>query len=146
MISAGSRQLVEDCLCFPQIGRVEALGEPAVDRREEVAGFLVPTLLAPQPDEAHGGAQFPKLASCSWASQGFAIQFLGGLGMPLAAAATGLCAGSAPLRNSAPLSFPAIRKASSNKVKASPNLPCDLICAGQEGGIMGHPLPLRSRR
>jgi hypothetical protein len=38
---AGSRQFVQECLCLFQIGGVEAFGEPAVDRREEVAGFGV---------------------------------------------------------------------------------------------------------
>ena len=31
-------QLVEEGLCLFQIGRIEAFGEPGVDRREKVAG------------------------------------------------------------------------------------------------------------
>jgi hypothetical protein len=55
------RQLIEQRLCFVEIGGVEALGEPAVDRREKVAGFGVAALVAAQPGEACGGAQFPEL-------------------------------------------------------------------------------------
>ena len=50
-----------------QIGRVEAFGEPAVNRREKVAGFGAPVLLAPQPGSARGQPQFKKagaLAAC----------------------------------------------------------------------------------
>src|SRR6516162_753838 len=71
-------------LCLFEIGHVEALGEPAVDWREKVAGFLASTLLSPQPGEARGGAQFPELSALLLGdAQGLAIQFLGGLGMPL---------------------------------------------------------------
>jgi hypothetical protein len=49
MLIPGSRQRVEQRLCLFQVGGVEALGKPAVDRREEVAGFGMPTLLAPMP-------------------------------------------------------------------------------------------------
>ena len=41
-----------------QIGRIEALGEPAVEGREQVARLVSPALLGPQPGEARGGAQF----------------------------------------------------------------------------------------
>ena len=54
----GSRQLVEQRLCLFQIGGVEALGEPAVDRSEQIARFGSPALFAPQPGEARRGAQF----------------------------------------------------------------------------------------
>ena len=36
--AATSRQLIEQRLCLFQIGGVESLGEPAIDRREEFAG------------------------------------------------------------------------------------------------------------
>jgi hypothetical protein len=38
---AGSRQCVEQRFCLFEIGCVETLGEPAVDGREEIAGFGV---------------------------------------------------------------------------------------------------------
>src|SRR6516165_9901987 len=60
MLTTGSRQFVEQRLCFFQIGGVESFGEPAVDRGEEVAGFGTPALFAPQPREARGGAQFQR--------------------------------------------------------------------------------------
>ena len=50
--TAGSRQLIEQRLCFFQIGGVEALGEPAVEGREQVARLAPPALLAPEPGEA----------------------------------------------------------------------------------------------
>jgi putative ABC transport system substrate-binding protein len=66
------------------IDSVEAFGEPAVDRGEEIAGFGVAALIAAEPGEAHSGAQFPELGSLLLGdAQGFAVQFLRGLGVPL---------------------------------------------------------------
>ena len=56
-----SPQLVQQRLRLLQIGHVEALAEPAVNRREEVAGLGSAALVAAQPGKAHGGAQFPQL-------------------------------------------------------------------------------------
>src|SRR5450631_1885560 len=84
MLPTGSSQLVDECLRLFQIGSIEPLGEPVVFDREEVAGFGVATLVAAQPGEAHGGAQFPELgALLLGGAQGSAIEFLSGLGMPL---------------------------------------------------------------
>ena len=44
---ASSRRLVELRLCLFQIGGVEALGEPAVNRREQITRFGPPALFAP---------------------------------------------------------------------------------------------------
>ena len=52
-------QRVEQCLGVFQIGGIETLGEPAVDRREQVVGLGALALLGPQPGEARGGAQLP---------------------------------------------------------------------------------------
>ena len=41
------RQLVEERLGLLQVQRVKALGEPAVDRRQQLVGFGPPSLLAP---------------------------------------------------------------------------------------------------
>jgi hypothetical protein len=60
IVLTGSRQLVQQGLGVLQVGRVEALGEPAVDRCEEVVRLGVPTLIAPQPSKASGRAQLPK--------------------------------------------------------------------------------------
>jgi hypothetical protein len=60
-VITGSRQLIEQRLRFFEILCVEAFGEPAVDREEEVAGFRVAALVAAEPGEARGGAQFPEL-------------------------------------------------------------------------------------
>jgi hypothetical protein len=43
-----------------QVGGVEPLGEPAVDRGEEVVSFGAAALLAPQSGEIAGGAQFQR--------------------------------------------------------------------------------------
>ena len=56
--TAGSRQLVEQPLCFFQVLGVEALGEPAVDGREQVAGVCAAALVAMKPGQVRGSAQF----------------------------------------------------------------------------------------
>ena len=63
MLTTGSRQFVEQHLCVFQAAGVEALGEPAVNRGEEVAGLGAAALLAPQPGEIAGGAQFQRFCS-----------------------------------------------------------------------------------
>ncbi len=55
------RQFVEQRFGILQIGGVEALGEPAVDRGEQRVRLGGLALVAPQPGEAGGGAQFPRL-------------------------------------------------------------------------------------
>src|SRR5947207_25290 len=57
----GSCQFVEQRLRLSQIGCGETFGEPAVDRREEIAGFGAAALVTAQPGETHGGAQFEEL-------------------------------------------------------------------------------------
>ena len=54
-------QLIEQRLGLLQIERVEAFGEPAVDRSEKIAGLIPLALIAPEPRHAHRGAQFPGL-------------------------------------------------------------------------------------
>ena len=56
-----SREHCEQCLGFLEVGGVKALGEPAVDRREQSVRFHALALLLPQPPQAHGGAQFQRL-------------------------------------------------------------------------------------
>jgi hypothetical protein len=50
-----SLEFVEQRLCFFQVGCIEAFGEPAIDRREQVAGFGAAALVAAQPAEAWSG-------------------------------------------------------------------------------------------
>src|SRR5437016_2928942 len=84
MLISSSCELVEQCLRLFQIGGVEPLGEPGVDWREKVARFGVATLVAAEPGEARGGAQFPELGPLLLGdAHGFAIELLGGLGIPL---------------------------------------------------------------
>ena len=80
-----SSQLVEQRLCLFEIGRIEALGEPAIDRRKEIAGFGAKALVAAKPGETDGGAQLPELGLLLHGdTEGFAVVFLGGFEMPLA--------------------------------------------------------------
>jgi hypothetical protein len=53
-------QLVEQPFGIFQIGGIEALREPAVDRREQLTGLSAPALVAPQPGEASHGAQLER--------------------------------------------------------------------------------------
>ena len=52
-------ECVKQRLGLLQIERVEAFGEPAVDRSEKLAGLIPLALIAPEPRHAHCGAQFP---------------------------------------------------------------------------------------
>ena len=84
MLITSSRQFFEQRLRLFQIGGVEPLGEPAEDRREQLAGFGVAALVAAEPGKAHGGPQFPELCFLlPGDAESFAIQFLGGRGMRL---------------------------------------------------------------
>src|SRR5215472_354818 len=56
---SGSRQLIEQCLGFLQVLRRKALGEPAVNGREELVGFTRTCLVAHQPRTTGRGAQLP---------------------------------------------------------------------------------------
>ena len=53
-------ELIEQRLCLFQVGRVKALGELAIDRREQGARVPRPALLLPEPGEARGGSQLPR--------------------------------------------------------------------------------------
>jgi len=61
-------QLIEQGLGLLQIERVEAFGEPAVDRSKKLAGLPPFVPIAPQPRQAHRRAQF-------WGN-GFSAQFI----------------------------------------------------------------------
>jgi hypothetical protein len=54
---ASIRQLVEQRLGVLQIERVEAFGEPAIDRSEQFANLLRLPLIAPEPRHTHRRAQ-----------------------------------------------------------------------------------------
>ena len=58
-VAALSRQLLQQRLRLLQVGRVKALGEPAVDRGEQIVGFGALVLLLPEPTQAHGRPQLP---------------------------------------------------------------------------------------
>ena len=57
-----SRQLLQQCLRVLEVSGVKPLGEPAVDWRQEVIGFLAFALLLPEPSEAGGSTEFQDLA------------------------------------------------------------------------------------
>jgi hypothetical protein len=76
-----SAELVEQCPGSLQIGRIEALGEPVVDRAEQFVCLGPPALVAPQPGEAHRGAQLPQPCALVAADrQGLLATSLGFLG------------------------------------------------------------------
>src|SRR4051812_40622602 len=54
-------QLVEQRFRFLQVFRIEALGEPVVDRREQSVAFLALTMPLPQPCPTGRCAQLPRL-------------------------------------------------------------------------------------
>jgi hypothetical protein len=96
----GSCQFVEQHLRLFKIWRAEALGEPFVDRRSEVAGLGAAALVPAEPGEACSGAQSPNLASCSRAIRQAVRYSPSALG----AAAPDLSADSDPQRTNVPLS------------------------------------------
>jgi hypothetical protein len=55
-----STQPLEQGLRLLQVRRVEPFGEPAIDRREEFAGFGALASVAPEEGEAAGRAEFPQ--------------------------------------------------------------------------------------
>src|SRR5258708_511468 len=62
LVQSGSLlELLEQRLRLLQVRRVETLGKPAVDRREEFAGFVALASVAPESGEAGGGAQLPEV-------------------------------------------------------------------------------------
>jgi hypothetical protein len=56
-----SSQRVEACLGVLQVSRVKPLGEPPVDRREELTGGGASALALPQATQAHRRPQLPGL-------------------------------------------------------------------------------------
>ncbi len=53
-------ECIQQRLGLLQIGRVEPLGEPIMDRRKEIAGFGALALVTPKPGKAYRGAQLPQ--------------------------------------------------------------------------------------
>jgi hypothetical protein len=56
-----SCQFLQQCLRLPQVGGVKALGEPAVDRGEQVIGRNPLALALPEAAQAYGRTEFPRL-------------------------------------------------------------------------------------
>jgi hypothetical protein len=54
----GTGDLIKQCFCLLQNRRIEAFGEPDIDRRQQVAGLATLTLIDPKASEADGGTQF----------------------------------------------------------------------------------------
>ena len=54
-----SPKFLQERLGFLEVGGVKALGEPAVDRRQQLAGFGALALALPQASQAGGGAECP---------------------------------------------------------------------------------------
>src|ERR1700730_6914941 len=75
----GSRQFVEKLPRIFQIDGVEALGEPAVNGRQEISGCCTPALFAPQPGAAGRGAEF--IGLCLLLARAALWLFEGALGL-----------------------------------------------------------------
>jgi hypothetical protein len=58
-------EVVKKCARLGQIGRVEAFGEPGVNRREKALSLVAPVLLTPKACEADGGSQLKQLRRLS---------------------------------------------------------------------------------
>src|SRR5262245_28555968 len=54
-------QLLQQRLGLLEVSRVKALGEPAIDRCQQLVGLGALALMLPQASEAHGGAQLQRL-------------------------------------------------------------------------------------
>src|SRR5262245_66320909 len=54
------RELLQQRLRLLEVSGVKALGEPAVDRREQLVGFSMLALLLPQAGQAHGRPQLQR--------------------------------------------------------------------------------------
>jgi hypothetical protein len=52
---------IEQPFCLLQIRRIEALGEPTIDWRQQIARCRVPSLVAPKAGEVRAGAQLKQL-------------------------------------------------------------------------------------
>src|SRR6266850_5387878 len=61
VVAVRSGERLQQGLRLLQVGSIEPLGEPAIDRRQQVACLGALALLLPQASEAHGGAQLPRL-------------------------------------------------------------------------------------
>jgi plasmid stabilization system protein ParE len=84
LASVGSSKPAQQRLCLFEVGRGKAFGEPAIDRRQHIAGLGATALVAAEAGEAHGGTQLPELGLLLRGhAQGFAIEILGDLGIPL---------------------------------------------------------------
>src|SRR6516165_3477817 len=56
-----SAELVKQRLCFFQVARVGALGEPVIDGRKNIARLGTAALVGAEPGKARSGTQFPEL-------------------------------------------------------------------------------------
>jgi hypothetical protein len=57
-VGLSGAQFIEQRLRLLQIERIEAFGEPALDRSEKLASLFPLALIAPEPRHAHRGAEF----------------------------------------------------------------------------------------
>src|SRR6516162_5709733 len=132
-------EFVEQCFCPLEIGDVEALGEPAVDRGEQVAGCGAASLVAPQSGKARGGAQLPQLGFLlSGDAESLAIQLLGVFGKALPQQQPA----SLPIELRGEPALPRLFDELQGLIqpgRAFFDLTCDLTCPSEEGDIQGHP-------
>jgi hypothetical protein len=53
-----SRECIEQCLGFLEVGGIKAFGEPAINRLEQCVGLSALALALPQARQAQGGPEF----------------------------------------------------------------------------------------
>src|SRR5215472_11813819 len=132
-------QFVEQRLCVFEVGGIEAFGEPAVDRREQVVRFGAATLVAAEPSEARGGAQFPEFGLLlAGNAQSLLTELLACLGVPLPQQQLAFV--PIQLRCEPPFSCPIHHlQRLVQRAQGLFSLSCDITGAGQEGAELGHP-------
>src|SRR5215472_6130535 len=136
---AASRQFVEQRLCLFEILCVEAFGEPAVNRRQKIAGLSAATVVAAESSEAYNRTQFPELGPLlSGNPQGFVVQFLGGLGMPLPQQQLPFVPVQLCRQPALPSPFDDLQ-CLVQQGHGLFDLPGDPTCCGQEGDVIGRP-------
>src|SRR6516165_5868518 len=132
-------QILEQNLCLFEVLCVEAFGEPAVDRPQQVTRFGLAALVATEPSKDHGGAQFPELCSLLLGdAQSFAIHFFGSLGLPSPREQPTFVPIELSGQPALPGSFRDLQTIV-QQIHGLLNLPCDLARPGQEGDLVGHP-------
>src|SRR5262249_15817093 len=58
-----SNEFIKQGFCSAEVGRIETLAEPPINRPKQISGFGWPPLITPQPRQTHCGAEFKRLGA-----------------------------------------------------------------------------------